>query len=318
VTTEPAPASANPYAPSDAVAHEAARHVRSGPSRLLAVVATLLAYPIVGAGLYVLGRRRFYIWIAAGLAIIALMIVSAHAGLPKLYIAMNIALYVAVLAALADSGFATRGDPAPRLRRALVVAVLLFAAARGGSMAMKRWLVANFQTPSGSMMPTLEVGELFVVRKTKRIGHGDVIVFRYPVDETVEYVKRVVAVGGQSVELVSGVVKVDGVPLEQSRMAGHDCPVSEETMTGCALFRENGGTRSYTIMREARSPADFPLTRVPPGHVFVLGDNRDNSMDSRVWGTLPIELVEGQAMFTLIARDHDGNIRGDRIGRIIE
>ena len=147
------------------------------------------------------------------------------------------------------------------------------------------------------------------------------VVFRYPLDRNLSYVKRVIAVGGQTIEVRDGVVLVDGVALRQLAMIG-DCPSSGEEpadVTTCRLLQESAGTGWYPIMRyPSQGAPDFPRSVVPPGHLFVLGDNRDNSSDSRVWGPVRHDLVEGRATFVWWSRAPDGGMRWNRLGRKID
>ena len=160
----------------------------------------------------------------------------------------------------------------PRLRSVLswvwvlVSAVLL-------AVLMRTFLIAAFYIPSESMEPVLEVGDRLLVSKLSyRIGDpdpGDVVVFRTPPAmqpaQTAELIKRVVAVGGQTVGADNGRLIVDGVPVD------------EEYLPDDAYTRDFG-----------------PLS-VPDGYVFVMGDNRGSSQDSRVFGAIPEDEIVGRA-----------------------
>ena len=169
-----------------------------------------------------------------------------------------------------------------------------------------RGVVAQaYQIPTGSMERTLLVGDYLYINKVlygSEIdigfgGHryfyhrfpairqpkpGDIIVFRYPVDVRQDFIKRCVAVGGQTVAIRDKVLYVDGVKRDEP-FAVHDDP--------------------RVLPREISIRDNFGPYIVPAGHLFMMGDNRDNSSDSRVWGPLPTNLIKGKAMFTYFSWD---------------
>ncbi len=141
------------------------------------------------------------------------------------------------------------------------------------ALLMRTFLIAAFYIPSESMEPVLEVGDRLLVSKLSyRIGDpepGDVVVFRTPPSmqpaQTAELIKRVVAVGGQQVEAANGRLIIDGTPVDEEYLS----------------------TEVYT--------RDFGPVLVPAGHVFVMGDNRRSSQDSRVFGAIPESEIVGRA-----------------------
>ncbi|HEV8354285.1 MAG TPA: signal peptidase I [bacterium] len=144
------------------------------------------------------------------------------------------------------------------------------------SLVIITFVVQAFYIPSGSMEPTLQVGDRILVSKLSyRLGaihRGDVIVFHYPLNPDKDFVKRVVGLGGERVELKDGVVLINGQPI------------SELYPTALA-----GGDRSCT--------SNYGPQRVPADNLFVLGDNRCNSEDSRFFGYVPLPNVIGKALF---------------------
>jgi signal peptidase I len=325
VSIEP-PTPVNPYAPTDALAHgegvasEQAQPTGRRPARFAAIVVALLTHPLTGAGLYVLGRRSALAWMLAGLCIHVVVLASVVAALPGIFMAAVALNLIIGLTALVYTLFARPGAAPPRGNKGVLFVLFLILATRGGAFAVKKWLVEAYQIPSSAMMPTLLVGDHIMVAKTKRIAPGDVVVFRYPLDRDLSYIKRAVAVGGQTIEIRGRVVLVDGVVLRQLPVVG-DCPSSGEPELdnpGCEVVQESAGARSYSIMGDSSGTKEFLPTVVPPGHVFVLGDNRDNSSDSRVWGPLALDLVEGRPAFIWWSRDPRGTIHWDRIGRRID
>jgi signal peptidase I len=172
-----------------------------------------------------------------------------------------------------------------------------------------------FRVPTGSMENTLLFGDYIIADKHSYVKHepaaGDVVVFRYPRQPNLSYVKRCAAVGGQTVEIRDKQLLVDGVRFEN--------PPSVKF------------TRSRTIPKGSRereifSPNAEPWNRdnygpitVPKNCYFVLGDNRDNSADSRYWGFLPRENIVGKALYVYFSWDkHSSAVRWDRFGKKIE
>lgn len=193
---------------------------------------------------------------------------------------------------------------------AIIVALLI-------ALLIRTFVVEAFKIPSGSMLPTLQIGDHLLVNKflygprleipftTVSFGRlpglrgpepGDVIVFAYPRDLSQNYIKRVVAVGGQTVQHVGTELFVDGVRVDDP----------------WGTYRYQG--RSQVSEFGVRSPAT-----VPPGHVFVLGDNRDASSDSRAWGFVPLENIKGRAfiIYWSFAQEPGRFVRWERLGRLV-
>lgn len=147
--------------------------------------------------------------------------------------------------------------------RSVLVAVIL-------AVILRIFVVEPFYIPSRSMEPTLLPGDRIIVSKFlyhfREPQRGDVIVFRYPRDPKRDFVKRVIGLGGETVALRNGKLYVDGRQVPE------------------------------TYLPPGLRFADFGPVRVPPGQLFVLGDNRNSSDDSRVWGFLPRDMVVGKAV----------------------
>ncbi len=197
---------------------------------------------------------------------------------------------------------------------AIVVAVLL-------ALFVRTFVVQAFKIPSGSMLPTLQIGDHLLVNKFSygvklpvigtpliyRQGpaHGDVVVFRYPRDRSLDYIKRVVAVGGDTLEVRDKQVFLNGKQVVNP----HAHFANRDILSAAAGPRDNFG----------------PVT-VPEGKIFVMGDNRDNSYDSRFWGFVDLRDVLGKALIIYWSWDVDeslfsfrrlGSIRWDRLGRMV-
>ena len=195
--------------------------------------------------------------------------------------------------------------------------------------ALRSFLVEPFKIPSGSMIPTLLIGDFILVNKftygirlpvvNKKIidlgipERGDVMVFRYPDDPSLDYIKRVMALPGDRIEYKNKRVSVNGELLPVKQL---DDYLSRERMQFSRRFVETAGKHEHEILLEDDAPSfapqggrPFPHSgnctyntsglscTVPPGHYFVMGDNRDNSSDSRVWGFVPDENIVGKAFF---------------------
>jgi signal peptidase I len=314
-----AAATADPYAPGASVleANRAARPL----SRLLAVLASLLGcFPIPGIGLYLLGRRRrFLCWAIPGIAVFWLGSLGGLSGQPIVWLLTIGAVMIAGLTAVVDTALARRGAEAPAGLAALPVAALLVAGSFATSAGVRIWLLEAFEVPAGSMLPTLLEGDHIMVRKlSPRVERGDVVVFRYPIDPKIDYVKRVVALGGDRIEVRGQEVIVNGRELAHREAAAPFPEPPEHPMAGpTTLLEETNGRARYLVQYERAGSPAFAVT-VPPGHLFVMGDNRDNSNDSRVWGTVPAENVKGKVLFVFWSRRPDGTARWARVGWRVE
>jgi signal peptidase I len=186
-------------------------------------------------------------------------------------------------------------------------------------LVLRSFLVEPFQIPSGSMKPTLEVGDFILVNKfaygirlpvldTKVIEvdnpqRGEVMVFRYPSDPAINYIKRVVGVPGDRVQYTQGKqLLVNGQPVAE-QLLGEEAG----SLGSAAFYRERLGEVEHTIRKEMNRMRREPGGEwvVPQGHYFMMGDNRDNSNDSRywrdrkipgaLWGMVPDDHIVGKA-----------------------
>ncbi len=157
------------------------------------------------------------------------------------------------------------------------------------------FVVQAFQIPTGSMEPTLLVGDFLLVNKLaytrpvlplegvilprKKIERGNIVVFKYPKDLTKDFVKRVIALEGETVEIREKQVFVNGQPLDEPYKVHIDSDVHSK----------NDVYNYDDVIRD-----NYPPVTVPPGHLFAMGDNRDNSLDSRYWGFVPLASIKGR------------------------
>jgi signal peptidase I len=193
---------------------------------------------------------------------------------------------------------------------------------------MRSFLFEPFKIPSGSMIPTLLVGDLILVNKfhygvrlpvinqkvvdNNEPQRGDVIVFRYPVNPDLDYIKRVVGVPGDTVAYVNKQLTINGQAVERSLVGEY---YDVDSMRYAQRYTEKLGAQEHGILVDRDRPPfvppqsieDFPMKdhcsysgegmvcKVPAGHYFVMGDNRDNSQDSRYWGFVPDRNLVGKA-----------------------
>jgi signal peptidase I len=205
---------------------------------------------------------------------------------------------------------------------------------------LRSFLFEPFKIPSGSMIPTLMIGDLILVNKfhygvrlpviNQKItegtppARGDVMVFRYPPRPSQDYIKRVVGIPGDEVAYLNKKLTINGKPLSKSSLPDF---FDDDTMHYSKQFEELLGDKKHRLLNEETQPAfvsgasDFEfkqncnysiegvVCKVPAGHYFMMGDNRDNSLDSRYWGFVPDKNIVGKAFYVWM---NFGNLK--RIG----
>lgn len=210
-----------------------------------------------------------------------------------------------------------------------------------------------FKIPSGSMIPTLLIGDFILVNKLSygvkvpfsdwfsdpiyltspdQPARGDVIVFKYPKDTSVNYIKRVVALPGDSVEIVDKVVYINDEPLKTEEFDGKEVMEDMDDKYrnyNFKFFKTQTGEHTHIsqINEDNIYSANYPKIKVPAGHYFVMGDNRDFSADSRSWGFVPFGHIKGRAIlvwfslsfpFPWSSSDETLKFRPWRIGTLID
>jgi signal peptidase I len=193
---------------------------------------------------------------------------------------------------------------------------------------VRSFVVEPFKIPSGSMVPTLRVGDFILVNKFnygirlpitntkitegRPLERGDVVVFRYPKDESVDYIKRVIGLPGDTVAYQDKQLTINGKPVPETALPDY---LDEERLGYAKQFEEDLDGRKNAILNNPAVPPfivgaeDYPyrdnctynargvICKVPPGNYFMMGDNRDNSADSRYWGFAPDKNIVGRAFF---------------------
>ena len=200
---------------------------------------------------------------------------------------------------------------------------------------LRSFIVEPFRIPSASMMPTLQVGDFILVNKyaygvrlplvgTKVVDvgeprRGDVVVFRFPKDPSVDYIKRVVGLPGDRIAYFNKVLYINGKPAKQKSLGLYTGVGSGLSLSGASLRLEQLDGVEHKILIQNNSHLGEGEYIVPEGHYFVMGDNRDNSNDSRFWGTVPEENLVGRAFMIWMNWDSvKGGITWERIGNKIQ
>jgi len=194
---------------------------------------------------------------------------------------------------------------------------------------LRGFIAEPFRIPSGSMLPTLEVGDFILVSKSsygvripvlnKKVvdfgspERGDVIVFRYPEDPRVDYIKRVVGIPGDKITYHNKILYINGQPQPQIQVGDY----MVDRYGQFAHIQETLDGKKHDILVNSRIAGANSEYVVPEGHYFAMGDNRDNSRDSRSWGFVPDENLVGRAFFIWMNWNSDNGPAWSRIGSII-
>ncbi len=199
-------------------------------------------------------------------------------------------------------------------------------------LVVRSFVAEPFRIPSGSMLPTLQAGDFILVNKVaygvrlpvlrdRLIGsgepeRGEIAVFRYPVDPSQDYIKRVIGLPGDEIRYEDRVFYVNGERFDQE---GEERYARTDTDGPAVIRTERVNDRSYRILHHPESPSGNFTYTVPEGEYFTVGDNRDRSADSRVWGPVSDDYLAGRAFLIWMSWDHEeGGIAWDRIGQRIE
>lgn len=178
---------------------------------------------------------------------------------------------------------------------------------------IRSFLVEPFKIPSGSMMPTLLVGDFILVNKytyglrvpvinntffeMKHPQRGEVMVFRFPRDPSLDYIKRVIGLPGDKIEYRNKQILVNGQPVPQQQNGYYEYVAPGLNQITLRRLAEQLGEHQHDILIDDSNPVLDGEITVPDGHYFVMGDNRDNSRDSRFWGFVPEQNIVGKAFF---------------------
>ena len=200
---------------------------------------------------------------------------------------------------------------------------------------LRSFIVEPFRIPSGSMMPTLLNGDFILVNKfsyglrlpiidSKLIGigepaRGDVVVFRYPGDPSIDYIKRVIGLPGDRVSYYHDRLTINGEPVNQLSKGSYVGTGVAMGASGRSLRQETIDGIEHEILEDPKRYTNEGEYIVPAGHYFVMGDNRDNSNDSRFWGSVPEENLVGKAFMIWMNWDSvNGSVTWKRLGNRIK
>jgi signal peptidase I len=179
---------------------------------------------------------------------------------------------------------------------------------------IRTFVVQAFKIPSGSMKPTLQIGDHILVNKfiygvkvpflrntvipINDPKRGDIVVFIYPQDRSKDFIKRVIGLSGDTIEIKNKTIYINGRPYRDT----HGVYVDQYIIPGALQPRDN-----------------FPPVTVPPNSIFVMGDNRDQSYDSRFWGTVDLKDVMGKAFIIYWSWDSEAfGVRWSRLGNLLK
>ena len=257
-------------------------------------IAAVLSLVQPGTGQYLLGSpKRAAVWIAMQYLGVASMVAATLVGSFAAF-AASVAVSIAVFPASAIAAFRTRVADSRVWWKVALLWVGLLILGVPVRLAVRTHLTEAYKIPSAGMSPTFGVGDHVMVSKLRtNPGRGEVIVFRRS-EPRADYLKRVVGLAGDRVEVRGGELAVSGAPVSRRRI---DEPCANEPE--CELWEErlDGHTYRTSLRTDRFVDGETQVFHVPPDHVFVMGDARNNSFDSRMFGAVPLASVLGTVQF---------------------
>ena len=289
------------------------------------VVAVILSFIVIGLGYVYCGRivrglLIFFIFvILIPFATFAIEAASPRINMTVIGVSLLISLLIWIAAIIDSYRIAKHTKPDYELKDYnrwyvyLFFYLLITTYTNQFALGIKSNLMEAFRTSSSSMYPTLESHDCFLANKKAYKNYDpnrdDVIVFTQPEDRKVYYVQRVVAVAGDTIEMKDNQLIINGETLEKAQLytatyVGKDAN-NNDVNVGGIIFSENYGQTEYQIflmdtygsIKSKKWSLDFPETKIPKNHCFVLGDNRNLSRDSRDFGPIPLSTVKGRAEY---------------------
>jgi signal peptidase I len=288
--------------------------------RPIAVIAPLVGG---GAGHFALGKwRRGIAWNLVDSLWLSLALTAVCAGSGRGFFAFMALAIVMRVAAIVDVVRIRRTvEDLPAWWKVILVWLAMCVVASAEAEWARSSRAEAFKIPSGSMIPTLLIGDhMYVDKRPWQPARGDVIVFKFPPDPDKDHVKRVLAIAGDNIRFVDDEPILNGQPIASKPLGvcsyqDYDAASDRWEERQCVALEETLDGHVYTVVHDAsRILRSTPEVRVPPGKVFVVGDNRDNSHDSRFWGFVPLDYVKGRTLFLWWSSGPDG-VRWNRINR---
>lgn len=199
---------------------------------------------------------------------------------------------------------------------------------------LRSFVVEPFRIPSGSMLPTLKIGDFILVNKfsygirwpfgnkvifsSGKPKSGDVVVFKFPVNPKIDFIKRVVGVPGDKISYINKVLTINGKIMKQEFLAKTLDPNNSLTQSSLKISENLKGDKHNIYIMPWKNETDFKGLVVPKGKYFVMGDNRDNSEDGRYWGFVDQKYLVGKAFLVWFSWDSsDYRVRWNQIGKVI-
>jgi signal peptidase I len=202
-----------------------------------------------------------------------------------------------------------------------------FAVALILALFIRTFIVQSFHIPSGSMIPTLLIGDFILVDKVtyhfRPPERGDVVVFHFPLNEKVYYVKRIVGVPGDKVQVIDGKLFINGKPCKYQPDGQYSYYEDGRFYTGKIYYeflpKRDGSVKEHMILKTGTEGDNTPVFVVPKGQYFMMGDNRNNSYDSRYWGFVKRDEIVGMARLIFFSWDSHRHLpRFDRFFKWID
>ncbi len=272
------------------------------------VLAILLSMAATGLGHIYCGRLTkglvlFFVSFAFAPIMVMAAQSSASTGLLLMVVGSVVLMLAVFFYAVADAGLLARRigpnyEPKEYNRWYLYLVMIAVALGYPSNMSgtIREHVLQAFKIPSTSMAPGILPGDRIFLNKAVYGIHppqrGDVVVFIYPDDRRLYYIKRLVALPGDGIEIKDNKVWINDLPLGYRRTSPEEINFSAQT--GTAYLEEQNHLQSYSIMTEENKIDNMAKITVPHGHCFVLGDNRADSRDSRHFGPIPLADVKGR------------------------
>lgn len=267
---------------------------------LLSIAATGLGH--IYCGRLVKGLILFFVSFAFAPLIVVASNSASSNFMPAIVLGSLLLMFAAFVYALVDSGLLARKLKCYQLKEYnrwyLYVLLIVVAAGYPTNLAhsIRTHVLQAFHVPSSAMVPGILPGDRILlnkaVYKTQAPERGDVVIFTHPDDRSLDYVKRLVALPGDTVEIRENILIVNGKPVDNPEVPASTVDFKPEK-SQTVLMEQNGAAR-YPIVVNSTKPQNMAKTTVPHGHCFLMGDNRGKSIDSRNFGPVPMADIQGR------------------------